>query len=55
MLNTNKNGVERWGDMQRQYEDTVSLLNKQLQVNEDLASNVLKLKELNSQLEYSWG
>lgn len=41
--------------MQRQYEDTVSLLNKQLQVNEDLASNVLKLKELNSQLEYSWG
>lgn len=41
--------------MQRKYEDTVSLLNKQLQVNEDLSSNVLKLKELNSQLEYSWG
>jgi hypothetical protein len=47
-LNANKSGVERWGDMQRKYEETAALLNKQMQVNEDLNQNLVKLKELNS-------
>ena len=47
--------MERWNDMQRKYEETSALLSRQMQVNEELNQNILRIKELNSQLEYGWG
>eukprot|EP00347_Sterkiella_histriomuscorum_P016960 403351196 len=55
LMNVNKSGINRWNEIQHKYEETAALLAKQMQVNDDLNQTMLKMKDLNSQLEYSWG
>ena len=54
LISQNKSGVDRWTDIQRKYEDTQTLLQRQLSANEELQSKLLEYKELNSQLEREW-
>ena len=54
LISQNKSGVDRWTDIQRKYEDTQTLLQRQLAANEELQGKLLDYKELNSQLEREW-
>ena len=54
-MSTNKNGMERWNDLQKKYEESQELLSKAQRLNEDLTQKMSELKDLNSQLDYSWG
>lgn len=54
VINQSKTGVERWTDIQRRYEDSQALLQRQTQINEDLQAKLAQYKSLNQQLEYSW-
>jgi chromosome segregation ATPase len=54
LISQNKSGVDRWTEIQRKYEDTQTLLQKQLAANEDLQTKLMEYKELNAQVEREW-
>lgn len=54
MVKTNQNGIERWTDIQKKYDETQGFLQKQIIMNEELTGKLQEYKELNNQLEYSW-
>lgn len=47
--------MERWVALQDKYEECQKHLQKQIAINEELNEKVVEYKELNNQLEYSWG
>jgi len=53
-MDHNRMSMERWSDLQKKYDDGQSLMQKYQQTIEDLSSKVTELKDLNSQLDYSW-
>lgn len=54
-MDSNNSGMERWQDIQKKYEQGQSVITKQLTVIDELNQKVNALKEVNNQLEYSWG
>lgn len=54
LMSQNNKSVERWEDMQRKYEESQAKLSKQLEAIEGLNQQILKLKDVNNQIEYSW-
>ncbi|TNV86320.1 hypothetical protein FGO68_gene14015 [Halteria grandinella] len=54
LIATNKEGVERWSDIQKKYEDSQAALARQAQINEDLQNKLSEYKMLTTQAEYSW-
>lgn len=47
--------MERWNDLQKKYDESQELLGKVQRLNEELSQKITDLKELNTQLDYSWG
>lgn len=54
MMNSNNKGMERWQDIQVKYEESQAIITKQLKVIDDLNKQIVSLKEVNNQIEYSW-
>ena len=54
LLNSNKNGIDKLSELQIKCEDTTMMLQRQVQINEELNDNIHKLKDLNREMEYAW-
>jgi hypothetical protein len=54
-MDSNSKGMDRWQEIQRKYEDGQSVITRQLSVIDELNQKITALKEVNNQLEYSWG
>lgn len=54
LMNSNNKGMERWQDMQKKYEESQTVITKQLLVIDELNTKVSNLKDINNQLEYTW-
>ena len=48
VMNSNSKGMERWKDMQVKYEDSQTLINKQLSAIETLNSKISDLRDVNN-------
>lgn len=53
-MDSNNKGVERWQDIQKKYEHSQGIVTKQITMIEELNEQIQKLKDVNSQVEYSW-
>lgn len=54
-MNSNNTGVARWQSIQQKYEESQFVITKQLTALEELNQKVSQLKDVNNQLEYTWG
>jgi hypothetical protein len=54
-MDSNSKGMDRWQEIQRKYEEGQNVITKQLIVMDELNQKLTALKEVNNQLEYSWG
>ena len=53
-MNQNNKGVERWQEIQIKYEESQTIINRQLVIIDDLNKNISSLKDVNNQIEYNW-
>jgi hypothetical protein len=54
LMNSNNKGMERWQDMQKKYEESQTVITKQLLAIDEFNTKVSNLKDINNQLEYTW-
>lgn len=54
LMNSNNKGMERWQDMQKKYEESQTVISKQLLAIDEFNTKVSNLKDINNQLEYTW-
>jgi hypothetical protein len=54
LISAGKQGVERWTDIQRKYEESQSMLQRQIQINEDMQGKLAEYKQMSAQVEGQW-
>ena len=47
--------MDRWQDIQSKYEESQDVITKQLAAIDELNHKISALKDVNNQLEYTWG
>lgn len=55
LMNSNAKGMDRWQEQQKKYEESQGIITKQLQVIDELNQKLSELKDVNNQIEYTWG
>ena len=55
LMNSNTKGMDRWEDIQKKYEESQAVITKQLAAIDELNKKISALKDVNNQLEYTWG
>ena len=55
LMNSNTKGMDRWEDIQKKYEESQAVITKQLAAIDELNKKISALKDVNNQLEQTWG
>lgn len=55
LMNANTKGMDRWQEQQKKYDESQAIITRQLQAIDELNQKLSDLKDVNNQLEYTWG
>ena len=55
LMDSNSKGMDRWQEQQKKYEESQGIITKQLQVIDELNQKLSELKDVNNQIEFTWG
>lgn len=54
MNSSNKEGIDRWQEIQLKYEESQSMISKQQKIVEELNQQIHDLKDINNKIDFSW-